>query len=160
MVSIQYLMPVLLVRDISVSKEFYQDLFSLEIENDFGENIVFKDSFSIWQKKRAEEIIFNSKREVNSNGIKNLELYFESKNIKEIWKKINEKSIDIIHELKEEPWGQRTFRILDPDKFIIEVAEPLDDVILRLSKAGLTEKDISNKTQMPIEAVKNVLKGK
>ena len=160
MASIQYVMPVLLVKDVSVSKEFYQDVFSLELENDFGEYIEFKNSFSIWQEKRAEGIIFNSKREHDPNNVKNVELYFQSNDIEGIWRKINEKSIEIIHGLKEEPWGQRTFRIFDPDKFMIEIAESMNDVILRLSKAGLSEKEISKKTQMSIEAVKKALKEK
>lgn len=157
MASIKYLMPVILVEDIAISKQFYQDIFSLEIENDFGENIVFKEAFSIWQKKRAEEIIFKSKRKIKAKEIKSTELYFESDDIEEIWEKIKEKAVELIHGLKEEPWGQKTIRFFDPDMYIIEVAEPMEQVILRLGKQGLSEVKISNKTQMPIEIVKQII---
>lgn len=149
-------MPVLLVNDIITSKQFYQDIFSLEIENDFGENIVFRDSFSIWERPRAEEIIFHGSRVIKSNpeDIKNVELYFETNNIEKIWNMIKTKDIEVIHGLQEEPWGQRTLRILDPDNYIIEIAEPLDQVVLRFIKAGLTDSEVAKKTQMPIKSIK------
>lgn len=149
-------MPVLLVNDIDTSKQFYQDIFSLEIENDFGENIVFRDSFSIWERTRAEEIIFRGSQVIESNpeDIKNVELYFETNNIETIWNMIKAKDIEVIHGLQEEPWGQRTLRILDPDNYIIEIAEPLDQVVLRFIKAGLTDSEVAKKTQMPIEFIK------
>lgn len=156
MTTIKYEMPVLLVNDIDTSKQFYQDIFSLEIENDFGENIVFRDSFSIWERTRAEEIIFRGSQVIESNpeDIKNVELYFETNNIETIWNMIKAKDIEVIHGLQEEPWGQRTLRILDPDNYIIEIAEPLDQVVLRFIKAGLTDSEVAKKTQMPIEFIK------
>ncbi len=158
MVSVKYRMPVLLVKDISVSKRFYQDLFSLEIENDFGENLAFKASFSLWQKKRAEEIIFNSKEKISGEGLKNVELYFESEDIEHIWTRIQEKSVEIIHELREEPWGQRTLRFLDPDKYIIEIAEPLPCVVVRLYRSGWPASKISDKTQLPLSSVNKIIR--
>ena len=158
MYSIKYSMPVLLVKNISVSKKFYQDLFSLEIENDFGENIVFKNAFSIWQKNYAEKIIFNSIRKNSFDGTNNLELYFETNEIDEVWEKIEKRSINLIHGLKEESWGQRTIRFYDPDKFIIEIAEPIEYVILRLYKAGLSEKELSKKMQVPLSTVVKIIK--
>ena len=38
---IKFSMPVIMVDDIRRSKSFYQDLFDLEIEEDFGEYISF-----------------------------------------------------------------------------------------------------------------------
>ena len=158
MYAIKFQMPVLLVKDISISKKFYQEIFSLEIENDFGANIVFKNAFSIWEVNRAEEIIFKSQRIPDLNDKKYLELYFESNKIEEISKIIQEKSIEIIHGLKEEPWGQKTIRFFDPDNFIIEIAEPIERVVSRLSNSGLSHEEISIKTQLPLENVKEILK--
>ena len=42
----RFSMPVIFVNSIETSKKFYQDIFALEIEQDFGENIVFKNSIS------------------------------------------------------------------------------------------------------------------
>jgi catechol 2,3-dioxygenase-like lactoylglutathione lyase family enzyme len=151
-------MPVLIVNDIERSKIFYQELFSMEIENDFGTNISFKNAFSLWEKNRAEEIIFNSEDKIySSSKIKNMELYFESDNIEALWNKLREKNIEFIHEPREEPWGQKTLRFLDPDKYIIEIAEPMENLILRLFSEGYSESEIAQKTQMNINSVKEVL---
>jgi predicted enzyme related to lactoylglutathione lyase len=158
MTAVKFRMPVLIVKDISVSKNFYQDVLSLEIEEDFGENISFKDSISIWETKTAERIIFKSEKQFPPMKLKHLELYFETDEIEEIGKELNEKSIEIIHGLKEEPWGQRTIRFFDPDRYIIELAEPISQVILRLAKADFKDKEIAHKTQMSIKEVRKILK--
>ena len=151
-------MPVIFVNDIAISKKFYQDIFALEVEHDFGANIVFKDSISLWQKKRAEEIIYGS---VEANRFKEqiqaVELYFQTEKIETIHNLIKEKNIEMIHELKEEIWGQRTLRFYDPDKFIIEVAEPMENVVLRFSKSGISDEEVSKKTQMPLDIVKKII---
>lgn len=157
MKKINFSMPVIFVKDIEVSKKFYQDIFSLEVDMDFGENIIFKEAFSIWQKNRAKEIIFQNKRDNDKECPNNVELYFETSNIGFIWEKILLSNVEIIHQIKEESWGQRVFRIYDPDKFIIEVAEPMTEVIKRLHLLGFSEENISIKTQIPLTAVKKII---
>lgn len=157
MTTTKFRMPVLMVKDISVSKKFYMNLLSLELKYDFGEYIEFKDSISIWQTKRAEEIIFNSEKRFPSIELKHLELYFETTKLGELWKELDDKSIEIIHGLREEPWGQRTLRFFDPDNNIIEVGEPISQVILRLANTGLMVDEIAKKTQMPIKEVRKTL---
>ncbi len=150
-------MTVLFVDNIHISKTFYQTLFNLEIKHDFGENIVFKNGFSIWQKKRAHQIIFGKE---NSEKIseKSTELYFETSQIEKIWSVIqNDKNIDIIHGIKEESWGQKTIRIFDPDNFIIEIAEPMNHVVKRLAQSDDSVDVISQKTQLPVNEVKMIL---
>ena len=79
MTKINFSMPVIFVEDIKVSKNFYKNILSLEVEMDFGENIVFKNAFSIWQKNRAEKIIFENKIiSEKREGHNNVELYFET----------------------------------------------------------------------------------
>jgi len=158
MTEIYFSMPVIFVEDIEVSREFYQNIFSLEVEADFGENVVFKKAFSIWQETRANKIIFDKniiseRKEVNNN----VELYFETIDIESIWEKISSSKVEVIHPVKEEPWGQRVLRFYDPDKFIIEVAEPMSEVIKRFHRLGMSKKDISIKTQMPLKAVEKIV---
>lgn len=157
---INFSMPVIFVEDIKVSREFYQNIFSLEVGEDFGENVVFKKAFSIWQKTCANKIIFdkniiNERKEINNN----IELYFETIDIESIWEKISSSNVEIIHSVKEAAWGQRVFRFYDPDKFIIEVAEPMSEVIKRLSNLGFSEEYISTKTQISLDLVKKILLG-
>lgn len=156
----KFSMPVIFVEDIQISKKFYQNLFSLEVEMDFGQNIVFKEAFSIWEKNRAKEIIFQNKLiDQEEKRYNNVELYFETLDIQSIWEKILSSKVEIIHPIKEEAWGQRAFRVYDPDKFIIEVAEPMAEVVKRLSKLGLSRENISIKTQMALETIVHILDG-
>ena len=154
-------MPVIFVSDITTSKKFYQDIFDLEVEHDFKENIVFKNSISLWNIKRAEEIIYGSTKSSRfEERTKSVELYFETENIEAVYNSLEEKNVEMVHKLKEEIWGQRTLRFYDPDKFIIEVAEPMENVVLRFSKSGMSDEEVSKKTQMPLEIVKKIIEDK
>jgi len=159
MTSDRFIMPVLFVGDINKSKTFYQQVFSLEIKHDFGENIVFEQNLSLWDEKRANQIIYQKElQSLDLHSEKHVELYFETTDIYETWKKIMSLDVEIIHELKEESWGQRTIRMYDPDNYIIEVAEPMEMVIKRLHETTkMSVEEISRKTQLPIESVREIL---
>ena len=64
----------------------------------------------------------------------------------------------IIHPIREQPWGQRVFRLYDPDNHIIEFAESMESVILRLDRQGSSPEEIAQKSEMPMDFIKNVLK--
>jgi predicted enzyme related to lactoylglutathione lyase len=153
------MMPVLFVDDIKTATEFYQDLFELDIEHDFGENIVFKNAFSLWQQERAITIIHGTPRKQAPAMDKPVELYFETPNIEELWRQVQRHDVDVIHEPREEPWGQRTCRIHDPDGYIIEIAEPMNAVVTRLAAAGMQPADIARKTQMSKSTIEQILTG-
>ena len=59
-----------------------------------------------------------------------MEIYFEIPNLDEIQKLKN--NTEIIYSIREHPWGQRAFRIYDPDHHIIEIAESMSSVVIRL----------------------------
>ncbi|MFO8077922.1 MAG: glyoxalase [Thermoplasmatota archaeon] len=157
--SVDFAMTVIFVEDIEVSKCFYQRLFGFQIDHDFGENIVFKNAFSLWQRKRARQIIFGDDQyKEKCGGKKHTELYFETSHIDEIWVNLKrEKDVDIIHGIKEENWGQKTIRLFDPDGFVIEIAEPMPVVVKRLSMLGCSVEDIAQKTQIPVSEVQVIL---
>ena len=150
-------MPVIFVDDVTVSKQFYQNLFKLTIEHDFGENIVFKDGFSLWQRQHAVNIIFSASHSSHPDTDKTVELYFETEDIQELWHHIKESGIEVIHGLKAEAWGQRTCRMYDPDGYIIEVAEPMAAVVQRLAATGMRSAAIARKTQLSENAVQQIL---
>ena len=158
MYQIKFTMPVIFVKDIKISRLFYEKYFSLEVEYDFKENIVFKNAFSLWQKETAEQIIFAKAKDYSLNRIGPVELYFETNNINKTWDFLNNKDINIIHELKEELWGQRNFRLFDPDNNIVEVAEKMSNAVRRFNGMGYAIEEISKKTQMPMEDIQRILK--
>jgi catechol 2,3-dioxygenase-like lactoylglutathione lyase family enzyme len=155
---ISYQSVVLFVRDINISKEFYSEILGLEIGMDFGKALSFKEGLSLWEISRDHEIILRYGN-VPADTIPNHELYFETDNIGEFEKQIRSRNISKVHTLKEESWGQRTIRILDPDNHIIEVGESLEVFIKRLNNSGMTIEEVGNRTSVPQEVIRKILKG-
>lgn len=85
-------------------------------------------------------------------------MYFEEEDLDSFLKKLKEmNSIEYVHELKEQPWGQRVIRFYDPDMHIIEVGEPMESVVKRLLSEGLSVEETSKRTLMPEEFVRQFL---
>ncbi|MFW3145214.1 MAG: VOC family protein [Thermoplasmatota archaeon] len=151
-------MPVITVSDISISRKFYEELIGLEVQYDFGANIAFRDSISLWDRERASEIVFGEPGRFGDDGeIKSVELYFESDDIEEVQDRLLENGVEFIHTIKEEAWGQRNMRFLDPDGYVIEVGEPIENVVKRLHEEGYDTDEISMKSQLPFEAVVKII---
>lgn len=147
---------VIFVKDIEASKKFYTEVLLQEIEMDFGVNVGFKSKLALWQKDYALNIIFGKETKVpDSNN--NSEIYLETEEIQQLWENVSSKKIEIIHGIIEQPWKQRVFRIYDPDKFIVEIGEPMPFVVKRLLSQNLSIEEISKQTFIPAEGVKAML---
>ena len=82
------------------------------------------------------------------------ELYFEESELDDFVAEMQKNTeVRMFQALTEAPWGQRTIRFLDPDGHVIEVSEPMQEVVLRLLASGMTEQEASEKTMMPLEFV-------
>ncbi|MFH1914906.1 MAG: VOC family protein [Pseudomonadota bacterium] len=146
--------PALLVADIDASHAFYRDILGQTVLADHGPHVAFASGFSIWQADHATEVIYDGARQRPTTlGHGNLELYFESETLDDDHARVSGLWGDIIHPVQAAPWGQRGFRLHDPDGHVIEVAEPLPVLVHRLLAEGLTVKEISARTSIPVEAV-------
>ena len=148
---------VLLVEDIENSKYFYNVVLGQKIVMDFGENVGFEGGLAIWKKDYALNLIFRNGASEVKVGSNNLELYFEFDNLIDLFEKINGRA-RIIHPIREHPWGQRGFRVYDPDGHIVEFGESMESVVLRLHYQGLNVDEISKKSLMPVAFIQMVLK--
>ena len=146
--------PAIMVEDIKKSRIFYEEILGQEVLADFGPNVPFKSGFSIWQAGHATEVIFSGKHGCPTKlAHDNFELYFESAELDEAWAKVEKSCKDIIHPIVEAPWGQRGFRLRDPDGHIVEIGEPLPILIKRLLDDGLTPEAVTVRTSVPLEFV-------
>jgi catechol 2,3-dioxygenase-like lactoylglutathione lyase family enzyme len=148
----------LFVKNISVSKAFYTGMLGLSIDMDFGKNVIFKEGFTIWEIN--ENHIIPQTLGLDSISDRNsirFELYFETENIKEAFDNLKSKKVHFLHEIHEEPWGQLTFRFFDPDRHLIEAGESMPHFIGRFYDEGLTIEQISARTSVPAEAVRQFL---
>lgn len=149
--------PLIVVNNIGVARNFYENVLNQKVKYDFGENVVYEDDFSIQLKAHFADMITISQNDIviKSN---NFELYFEEENIDrfvEMLENINE--IQYIHKLIEHPWGQRVIRFYDPDMHIIEVGESMESVVKRFLDEGLSVEETAKRTQHPIEFVRQCL---
>jgi catechol 2,3-dioxygenase-like lactoylglutathione lyase family enzyme len=144
---------VLFVRDVAASRRFYEGLLGQEVLMDHGLNVAF-GGLALWQADHATTTIFGKPAEESSRlGRDNLEVYFETAELEDLRAKLGAAGVEVIHELKEEPWGQRTLRVRDPDGHIVEFGEPMPLVIQRFVGMGLTHDEIARRVAMPVEVV-------
>ena len=113
---------LIVVKDIEKSKQFFHDLFGLEVvlDNDgnmiLTEGLVLQDE-KIWKDFLGREIIPQN----NS-----CELYFEERDIEAFVEKLEElyPSVNYVNKLITHSWGQKVVRFYDPDGNLIEVGTP------------------------------------
>jgi catechol 2,3-dioxygenase-like lactoylglutathione lyase family enzyme len=121
---IQFINPIIFVKEIEESTKFYSKVLGLTIVEDAGPFVLFEGHFSIHQ---AREIIATTFGEHHTQSLElqghdNLLLYFETEDIVGMFASIKDR-INLIHPIKTMPWGQKVFRFYDPDRHIIEIGE-------------------------------------
>ena len=155
--TIQFQSSVLFVRDIQASRRFYEEPLGQEVEMDFGANVGYKGGFAIWQVDSAFQMVFEGPADAEGRlGRDNFELYFESPDLDAVWTRLSSQEVEVVHALREQPWGQRAIRICDPDGHIVEIGEPMPIVVARFLAQGMTAEAVAERTFMPLEFVQQV----
>lgn len=154
---IKYNSVVLFCKDISRSKEFYKDLFKLDIELDIGGLVSFSCGISLWEQKDAKEQLYPDIDTISPPEYSIQELYFETDEIVEFSAILTEKKIRILHPIRTTPWNQRTIRFFDPDENLIEMGESMEYIVRTLSKEGLSFEEISQKTWFPMDIIEKMI---
>jgi catechol 2,3-dioxygenase-like lactoylglutathione lyase family enzyme len=158
---LQHCSTALFVKDIEISKDFYCNTLKLEIDLDFGKNVIFKAGFTIWEIQNNHIIASTLGYErVNNDLYNRFELYYETENLPEIFNYLNSQEIKFLHEIHEEPWGQQTIRFFDPDNHLIEIGESMGQFVNRFYKQGMTLEQINRKTSIPIDEIRRLIKKK
>jgi len=114
---------LIVVKDIEKSKQFYHELFGLDVVLDNGGNMILTEGLvlqdeSIWKTFIEKDII----RKSNS-----CELYFEERDIEAFAAKLEcmYPSIEYVNRLMTHSWGQKVIRFYDLDGNLIEVGTPM-----------------------------------
>jgi predicted enzyme related to lactoylglutathione lyase len=142
---------LLTVKDMAVSKNFYEKVLKQNIIMDIGDHVTF-EGFSLQQG--YAELIGISPDSVKERS-HNFQLYFEVDNLDAVNAELKQQpEVEWVHELKEYPWGQRDIRIYDMDKHIVEIAEDMATVIKRFIGQGMTVEEVAAYTMFPVEYVK------
>ncbi len=155
--SIKFQSSVIFVKDIEASRRFYEELLEQQVEMDFGPNVGFVGGFAIWQVEHAYQMLFGHAPEDDRQlGRENLELYFESEELDTVSARLSEASVQFVHPIREQPWGQRVFRVYDPDGHTVEIGEPMPVVIQRFLSQGMSAEEVAERTFMPLEIVQQI----
>ena len=143
--------PLLVVKDLNAAKAFYAEVLGLSVEQDFGANVTLTGGLSLQTEASWKE--FLSADEISFGGC-DAEIYFEEDNYDAFLKRLSALSnICYVHPPLEHRWGQRVCRIYDLDKHIIEIAEPLSAVIRRFAGEGMSDTEIAERMDIPLDMV-------
>ena len=143
------------VRDIKISREFYESIFDLKVATDYGKNIVFDCGLSLQQDFDLMTGISKEDITIKSN---NCELYFESVDFDSFVNELRlRRDIELLHDIVEQPWGQRVVRFYDPDKHLIEVGENMKIVVKNFLTNGLNIDLIAEKMDITNNEVQKIL---
>ena len=114
---------LIVVKDIEKSRQFYKDLFGLDLVLDNGGNMILTEGLvlqdeKIWKKFLEKDVIPQN----NS-----CELYFEELDIEAFAEKLEKQypAIEYVNRLTVHSWGQKVIRFYDLDGNLIEVGTPV-----------------------------------
>ncbi len=113
---------LIVVKDIERSRQFYHDLFGLDMILDNGnmiltEGLVLQDE-KIWSDSLGQDIL------PRNNAC---ELFFEEADIESFVEKLEKyyPEVQYVNRLMTHSWGQQVVRFYDPDGNLIEVGTPM-----------------------------------
>lgn len=153
----KFICSLIVVDDMEISKNFYQNVLNQKVKYDFGENVIFEGDFSIHLKSHFGKLIGLSPDDIIQKS-HNSELYFEDDDLDSLLAKLEESGVvEYIHGIKEQPWGQRVIRFYDPDMHIIEVGESMESVARRFLSEGFSVEETAKRISMPEEFVERCL---
>jgi len=148
---------VIMTNDFNTMKSFYIDILQQEIEFDFGNCIGLKCGLSLWKLQKDYPISNYLGRTYDQNGNKNLEICFDTDFFDIITENLKKYKLNYLHHVVEEKWGQKTIRFYDPENNLIEIGETIDSFVKRFYNLGLSDVEISNKTSVPIDYVRQCI---
>lgn len=114
---------LIVVKDLEKSKQFYHDLFGLELLLDQDGNMILTEGLVLQEEKIWKRCL--GKEVVPQNNA--CELYFEEKNIEAFVQKLEKlyPSVFYVNPLTTHSWGQKMVRFYDLDGNLIEVRTPM-----------------------------------
>ncbi len=143
------------VADINAARKFYEDLFGLEVFQDYGRNIAFTCGLALQQD--FDWLVDLPKEKILKKS-NNAEIVFEEQDFDGFLNKLKEyPDIEYLGEVIEHSWGQRVIRFYDLDGHIIEVGEDMKMVIKRFLDSGMTMEEVSVKMDVSIEDLTKLL---
>jgi catechol 2,3-dioxygenase-like lactoylglutathione lyase family enzyme len=114
---------LIVVKDIERSRQFYHDLFGLELLLDNDGNMILTEGLVLQDRKIWKEFLGRDIIPENNS----CELYFEERDLESFVEKLEKYDPDVryVNRLMTHSWGQKVVRFYDPDGTLIEVGTPM-----------------------------------
>lgn len=149
--------PMLVVKDIERTKQFYTEVIGVRVIADFGENATLTGGLAL-QTESSWSTFTDCTSDFFSYHGNDAEMYFEEEDFDGFLEKIAALEVERVGEDLEMPWGQRVIRLYDPDKHIVEIGEDMKVMMKRLHATGLSIQQLSEKTFVSPKMVERMLK--
>lgn len=143
------------VKDVNLSRQFYQDLFDFEVYQDYGINV----SFGGLSLQQDFDWLLDIPKDRILKQSHNMELYFEEDDFDKLVEKLEQRNdVKYLGEgVKESKWGQRSIRFYDLDGHVIEVGENMKMVIKRFLNMGMSMVETSKRMEVSITDLETLL---
>lgn len=145
------------VKDVKLARAFYEDLFELEVFQDYGRNVSFNGG--VLSLQEDFDWLVGVPKEKVLRASNNMELYFEEDDFDAFMEKLVKypqlKYMGAVP--SEQPWGQRTVRFYDLDGHIVEVGENITMVVKRFLDTGMTMAEVSKRMDVSISDLERLL---
>lgn len=154
----RYTAALISVADVRASRSFYEELFGLELYQDYGINVSFTCGLALqqnfaWLTGVPEDSVARRSH--------NLELCFETEDFDGFLKELDRRpDIRRLGDVVEHGWGQRVVRFYDPDGHLIEVGEDMGMVVRRFLSSGLTLEGVSARMDVSAADLEKLLADK
>ena len=114
---------LIVVKNIEKSRQFYHDLFGLELILDNDGNMILTEGLVLQDEKIWREFLGRDVIPENNS----CELYFEESDLEGFVEKLERLYPDVryVNRLMVHSWGQKVVRFYDPDGNLIEVGTPM-----------------------------------
>jgi catechol 2,3-dioxygenase-like lactoylglutathione lyase family enzyme len=150
--------PLLVVEEIAPARRFYERVLGQRVKFDFGENVAFEGDFAIHRKEHYQSLLGDAQQFPIAHKTHNFELYFETEALAEVDQRLKDIGVEYVHEIREQPWGQRVLRVYDPDGHIVEVGETMEAVAVRFYQQGMSVEQVSQRISMPAAFVEQAVR--
>ena len=151
----KYTAVVLSVADVKAARGFYEDLFGLEVCQDYGINVSFTCGLSLQQEF---DCLVGLQKERIGKKSNNMELCFETKDLDHFLEQLRRyPGAERLGDVVEHGWGQRVVRFYDLDGHLVEVGEDMGMVVRRFLRSGMTMEEVSNRMDVSMGDLKKLL---
>lgn len=113
------------VADMDRALDFYCNLLGQPVAQNHGDFVQLENGLALHRGKALETTIFgrpDARGERYGRG--NIVLYFETDDLQTVFEQVSA-TVELIHPIETQAWGQAVFRCYDHDGHIVEVGEPI-----------------------------------